>query len=258
MRRPDWNYPVNTISLVAFLCIVGVGSYLQAFTGFAIGIFVLGAVVMFQLVSLETTATVINIMTVLNTAVALHGSWHLIDRKLLVRTLMGVLPGVPLGLGLLAFLSTRNAQLLQIILGIVVLIAGVTLYIRPRLRDTRSPSISFVAAGALGGVLGGLFSIPGPPIIYHFYVQPMTMQQVRLTLIGIFGAVSLLRLLLLFAFDSVESDALYLGLVSLPMVALTTALFVKYPPALSELSVRRAAFVLLSAMGIGIFAMAWR
>ena len=143
-------------------------------------------------------------------------------------------------------------------LGVVVLIAGLTLYVRPRLRATRSLSSSFVVAGTLGGVLGGLFSIPGPPIIYHFYVQPMAMQQVRLTLIGIFGAVSLLRLLLLFTLDSVESEALYLGLISIPMVALTTALFVRYPPALSELSVRRAAFVLLSVMGVGIFAMAWK
>lgn len=249
---------MDAISLVTFLCIVGFGSYLQAFTGFAIGIFVLGAVVMLQLVSLETTATAINIMTVVNTAVALRGNWHLLDRKLLIRTLIGVLPGVPLGLWLLALLSSRSTQLLQLMLGVVVLIAGLTLYVRPRLRATRSLSSSFVVAGTLGGVLGGLFSIPGPPIIYHFYVQPMAMQQVRLTLIGIFGAVSLLRLLLLFTLDSVESEALYLGLISIPMVALTTALFVRYPPALSELSVRRAAFVLLSVMGVGIFAMAWK
>lgn len=231
---------------------------MQAFTGFAIGIFVLGAAVILQLVSLETTATAINIMTVVNTAVALRGNLHLLDRKLLIRTLIGVLPGVPLGLLLLTFLSTRSAQLLQLLLGVVVLIAGVTLYIQPRLRATRSPSGSFVVAGALGGVLGGLFSIPGPPIIYHFYVQPMAMQQVRLTLIGIFGAVSLIRLLFLLTLGSVGSDALYLGLISIPMVALTTAIFVKYPPALSEVTVRRAAFVLLTAMGVGIFAMAWK
>lgn len=248
---------MNGISLVGFLCIVGIGSYLQAFTGFALGIFVLGAVVMLQLVSLETTATAINIMTIVNTAIALRGNVHSVNRKLFVRTLLGVIPGVPLGLWLLATLSARSTHLLQIALGVVVLLAGATLFVRPRPRATASPTGSFVVAGALGGVLGGLFSVPGPPVIYHFYVQPMALEQVRLTLLGIFGTVSLVRLALLAVNGAVGPEALYLGVLSIPVVAIMTAIFLRYPPPLSEIAVRRSAFVLLSAMGVGIFAMAW-
>jgi hypothetical protein len=83
---------MSATSLVGFLCIVGIGSYLQAFSGFALGIFVLGAVVMLQLVSLETTAIAINIMMVVNTAVALRGNVHRMNRDLFVRTLVGIIP----------------------------------------------------------------------------------------------------------------------------------------------------------------------
>lgn len=248
---------MNAVSLVGFLCIVGIGSYLQAFTGFALGIFVLGAVVMLQLVSLETTATAINIMMVVNTAVALRGSLHLVNRKLFARTMLGIIPGVPVGLWLLDTLSARSTQLLQFALGVVVVLTGAMLFAQPKPRRTASSSGSFAFSGALGGILGGLFSVPGPPVIYHFYVQPMPLAQVRLTLLAIFGIVSLLRLLLLAVTGNVGTDALYLGGLSIPVVAAATALFMKYPPALSDITVRRSAFVLLSGMGVGIFAMAW-
>jgi uncharacterized membrane protein YfcA len=248
---------MNGTSLVGFLCIVGIGSYLQAFSGFALGIFVLGAVVMLQLVSLETTAIAINIMMVVNTAVALRGNIHLMDRKLFARTLVGIIPGVPVGLWLLDTLSARSTQLLQFTLGLVVLLTGALLFAKPKPRSTASGSGSFAVAGALGGVLAGLFSVPGPPVIYHFYVQPMPLEQVRLTLLGIFGTVSLLRLMFLLADGSIGPDALYLGALSIPVVAAATALFMRYPPALSEIAVRRSVFVLLSAMGVGILAMAW-
>ncbi|NDZ12738.1 hypothetical protein C7T35_10280 [Variovorax sp. WS11] len=247
----DWT------AIVAFLCFVGIGSYLQAFTGFALGIFVLGAAVVFHLASVETTATAINIMTLVNSALALRGNTHLLNRKLLVRTLIGLVPGVPVGVWVLNTLSASNAHLLQLILGLVVIIAGAALYVQPKPRKAISSPGSFVAAGAMGGFLGGMFSIPGPPVICHFYVQPIALEQVRLTLLGIFGLVAFIRLCILTVSGSVGTDALYLGLISLPIVALTTAFFVRFPPRLSELSMRRAAFVLLSAMGLGVLATAW-
>ena len=249
---------MSTTALIGFLCIVAVGSYLQAFTGFALGIFVLGAAVVLQLVRLETTATAINIMTLVNTALALRGNFHLLNRKLFIRTLLGIIPGVPLGVWLLDIVSSRSATLLQLTLGVVVLIAGATLCVRPRARAVTSPSTSFVLAGGVGGVLGGMFSVPGPPIIYQFYIQPLALEQVRLTLLGIFGTISLMRITILAAHGGVDSNAVYLGLLSIPVVAITTALFIRFPPQLSEPAIRRAAFLLLSAMGICIFAMGWR
>jgi uncharacterized membrane protein YfcA len=249
---------VDTVALIEFLCLVGIGSYLQAFTGFALGIFVLGAVVMLQIISLQTTATAINIMTVVSAAVALKGNVPQVNAKLFFRTMVGVLPGVPIGIWLLDTLSTRSTQVLQFALGIVVLVAGATLFVRPRPRSATSSAGSFAFAGGMAGVLGGLFSVPGPPVIYHFYVQPLALSQVRLTLLGIFGTISFVRLLVLATSGSVGPEAAYLGLLSIPVVGIMTAAFIRFPPPLSETAVRRAAFVLLSAMGIGILGMAWR
>lgn len=249
---------MNLYSLLGFLVIVGIGSYLQAFTGFALGIFVLGAAVAFHLASVETTATAINIMMMVNSALALHGNLHLFNRKLFSRTLIGIFPGVPVGVWALERLSASNAFLLQIILGVIVVLAGATLYARPKSRATASPSSSFVVAGVLGGILGGMFSIPGPPVIYHFYNQPISFTQTRLTLLAIFGTTAFVRLGILATSGGVSSDAVSLGLLSLPMVAITTAVFIRFPPRISEVTMRRTAFAVLSVMGFGILATAWK
>ena len=34
------------------------------------------------------------------------------------------------------------------------------------------------------GLLGGLFSAGGPPLVYHFYRQPMAMEALRATLVA--------------------------------------------------------------------------
>ncbi|BAO93157.1 TSUP family transporter [Caballeronia cordobensis] len=243
---------MSTPSLVLFLLIVAIGSYLQAFTGFALGIFVLGAAVIFQLVKLETAATAINIMTLVNTAVALRGNMKRLNRKLAVQTLLGVLPGVPIGLWLLHTLSARSAQSLHLCLGVVVLLGGAILSLKPHPRPSTSKPSSFLIAGGLGGVLGGMFSIPGPPIIYQFYIQPLEINEVRLTLLSIFGVVSLLRIFVLGIDGSVGVHSIYLGLLSLPVVAFVTVLFIRFPPPVSEVACRRIAFSLLATMGVCI------
>lgn len=210
-----------------------------------------------NLVSLETTAAAINIMMVVNTAIALRGQVYLVNREIYALTLIGILPGVPLGLWLLNTLTSQSTQLLQLALGVLVLFTGVMLSVRPKPRSKGSSKSSFAIAGALGGILGGLFSVPGPPVIYHFYMQPLAVEQVRLTLLGVFGTIALLRLTFLLANQGIAPDALYLGTLSIPVVAVATALLLKYPPALSEMTIRRCAFVLLSGMGIVILAVAW-
>ena len=248
---------MNNVSLISFLCIAAIGSYLQAFTGFALGIFVLGAVVVFKIVPLGTTATAINIMTLVNTALALRGNLGNVDRKLFLHTLIGVLPGVPFGLWLLTALTNHDSRMLQIALGVLVLLTGAMLFFRPQPRSAASSSRSFVLAGGIGGILGGLFSVPGPPIIYHFYVQPLALDRIRLTLLGIFGTVSLVRLAILLSDGGIDSNSVWLGMLALPVVIITTALFIRFPPRLSDTTIRRAAFLLLSAMGCSIVLMGW-
>lgn len=247
---------MDVLSLVLFLSAVALGSYFQALTGFALGIFILGGAIALQVSTVSSTATAINIMAIFNVAVALRGSWRSVNGPMLLRTLSGVVPGIFVGLWLLNHLSERNSVLLQVFLGLLIVAGGIMLFVRPEPRPSRSHSISFAAAGLAGGVLGGLFAVPGPPVVYHYYRQPLAIEGLRTTLLAIFGTVAACRFLLVSVQGQVTSDALRMGLLSVPVVSLATWLYVRYPPAISDLAARRSAFVLLVVTGFFIAATA--
>lgn len=249
----SWNGPpMSLMALALFFIVVGVGSYLQALTGFALGIFVLGGVIAFKVSDLPTATAVINIMMICNAAIALQGSWRQVNRQLFFQTIAGVAPGVMIGLWLLEKLSTRHSEMLQVLLSILIVIAGIMLFVRPTPRSTCSGVRSFVTAGILGGVFGGLFSIPGPPVVYHYYRQPISIEALRTTLLAIFGGVAVVRFGLVGFQGGLTPEVLRLGALSVPIVAGMTWLYVRFPPSISDLAVRRGAFMLLMMMGLFI------
>lgn len=58
----------------------------------------------------------------------------------------------------------------------------------------RSSATSFRTWGVVSGLLTGLFSTGGPPLVYHLYRQPMPLRTVRDTLAATLAASSLMRL----------------------------------------------------------------
>lgn len=248
---------MESTSLVVFLFIVALASYLQALTGFALGIFALGGVIALNVSSLQTAALVINVLMVTNVVLALRNSWGAIDTKLLTITLLGIVPGTLGGLWLLQNLGDDYFSLLQMLLGLLIIGAGVTMLIRPAPRPTLSRRREFGFIGILGGVFGGLYSIPGPPVVYLFYRQPLAVRNVRATLLAIFGVMSAFRLAIVGLQGEVSREVIYLSTLSVPVVVAVSAFFALYPPSVPDVWVRRSAFVLLICMGVFIAATAF-
>lgn len=248
---------MTAVSLVVFLFIVALASYLQALTGFALGIFALGGVIALNVSSLQTAALVINVLMIANVVLALRNSWGEINTKLMTITLLGIVPGTLGGLWLLQNLGDHYFSSLQLLLGLLIIAAGATMFIRPTPRPTLSSRPEFGLIGILGGVFGGLYSIPGPPVVYLFYRQPLAVRNVRATLLAIFGIMSAFRLAVVGLQGEVSREVVYLSALSVPVVVAVSAFFTLYPPSVSEAHVRRTAFVLLSGMGIFIAATAY-
>ncbi|CUJ68905.1 sulfite exporter TauE/SafE family protein [Achromobacter aegrifaciens] len=240
---------MTTSTLVTFLVVVAVASYLQALTGFALGIFALGGVILLDLSSLATAALVINVLMVTNVVLALRKSWHAINVRLALVTLSGIVPGAVAGLWLLGNLGEAYAGYVQLALGLLIVGAGVTMCVNPKPRSLRSPSYQFVFYGLMGGVFGGLYSIPGPPVVFLFYRQPLSIAVVRATLLAVFGLMSIFRLIAVAGQAEIPLDAVELSLWSMPVVIAVSALFARFPPSLPDVLLRRAAFVLLVCMG---------
>lgn len=237
-------------SAVAIILVaVAIGSYLQAFTGFALGIVVLAIAVLTQAAPIALAATIITIVAVPGIIIALANHWHHIDRPLFCKTLLGLLPGTLLGLWLLGRLAQEHTALLQLLLGGLIVAGGIALFIKPHPNPSPSRATSFVIMGMLGGLMGGMFSIPGPPLIYHYYRQPLSIQAIRTSLLALSLAMSLIRLFMQAGQGELDAGMVTLGLLAIPVAMLASWVYLRWPPQLSDLTMRRGAFALFVAMG---------
>lgn len=245
---------MNSHTLYVFLFIIAIASYLQALTGFALGVFALGGVIALNVASIDTASTVINVLMVVNVAIALINRGSSIEWRLYVLSLIGMIPGGYIGVYLLREFSLEHAAALKFFLGALIVYSALTMVLKARKRDDLSPPWQFVLYGFVGGVCGGTYSIPGPPVVLLFYRQPMAIDRVRCTLLAIFGTLSVFRLGVLGAQGFFSTEIMKLSIITVPVVVVASVLFAMFPPQLPEKFVRKSASIILLVLGGAVMA----
>ena len=236
-------------TLLPLLAVVAIATYFQTLTGFGLGIIVMGATSGFGLAPVPTIAAVVSLFTLANSAVALPGKLQHIDWRAARAGTFGILPAIPAGVLLLEYLSASASNVLQLLLGLVILHGSASFALRPAPLAVRSSDRSFFASGFLSGLSAGLFGVAGPPLIFHFYRQPMEALALRNTLLLLFAATSGTRALFLALQGRFSPEIWALTALMIPVVALTTLLGRRYPPALPQRVTRRIVFVVLILIG---------
>ncbi|WP_416053300.1 sulfite exporter TauE/SafE family protein [Cupriavidus basilensis] len=235
--------------LLPLLALMGAASYFQTVTGFGLGMIVMGATSGLDLAPVATVATLVSLVTLANSAVALPGKLHHIDWRAVGAATLGILPSVVAGVLILDYLSSAAAGILQWLLGAVVLYGGVSAALRPAPLPRRSGNRSFFVSGILGGLLSGMFGVSGPPLIFQFYRQPLSLVEIRCALILVFTATSVTRTLFSAWQGQLSADIWIQAALAVPVVALTTMAARRFPPPLSAVATQRIAFGVLVMIG---------
>ncbi len=243
------EFELNIWRTAAFLILVGLGSFTQAFSGFALGLVVMGAVTAFDIAPIPFTAGVISLVVVINATTALYGHLEEIEKRSLAPLLSGLVPGVAVGFFLLSYLDANLPLLLRLLLGVFILAASVSMVFKPDPRLRASGTLTHLAVGFGGGVFGGLFNTSGPPIIYLLYRQPLGIPAIRATLLSIFWIAAAWRTTLLTLEDGYSVNMLILALLCLPITVLTAQLGRRLANRLPLRLMRRFAFLLLAVLG---------
>ncbi|NRH26351.1 sulfite exporter TauE/SafE family protein [Pseudomonas sp. MS19] len=235
-----------------FLGCVLLATLAQNLTGFAFGLILLGMVATLNIISLADVAVVISFLTVANALATLGGPKPALDRSVLMPVLLSSLLGVSVGMWGLGALDEAQMAWLRLLLGCVIIIASLLLVVQSKPRERLSGQPAFWVSGALCGLLNGLFSSGGPPLVYHLYRQPLAYEVIRNTLITVFAANSATRLGLVIAQGQLHMQVIWLSLEALPLVLLVSVLMRRYPPRLSLRTVRWLVFALLVLAGASL------
>ena len=152
---------IYTLSLIA-LVVFG-ASYIQSVTGFAFGIF---SMIFLPSLLLYTEANVLSSMlsmlTSLTVAVVLFKK---ISLKNLIFPLIGCLLSTFFAV---SFIKAQKNEILSLLLGIVLFLLSIYCYFFSSKIRIKPTWYAGLIAGVLSGILGGMFSIGGPPVVIYF------------------------------------------------------------------------------------------
>jgi hypothetical protein len=245
---------MSALQVAGFLLCVALATCAQSITGFALALILLGLTSLFQLAPLPDMANVATVLSLASAAIALRGTRRSVDWTIWRPTFTASIFGVAAGVALLAWLNANVVMVLRMLLGVVVIGCAVVVLVRAKTLAQRSSTASFHATGFLSGLLGGLFSASGPPVVYQFYRQPMDIDAVRDTLVATLAAGALIRLGMVVPSGQFSLRALVLSAIAMPVAVGITWWQKRHPPAWRRESVLRIVCALLVVTGVGLIA----
>ena len=187
-------------------------SVLRGFTGFGFG---LAAVPLLSL-ALPPVRVVpfVVVLQVIVGAISLRSAWRLCDWRAVRGLAPGLVLGVPVGI---VILTVFRPNAVRLAIGLAIAASVVVLW-----RDVRLPSRpSAVVSGAVGfmsGILSGLASVGGPPIIVYLMATARDAAVVRATSIIYFALSALVALVPMTARGLVDREVLIWAAASVPVL----------------------------------------
>lgn len=235
-----------------FLLCVALASYAQNITGFALALILLGLTGLFELAPLPDAANVATVLSIASASIALRGARRGVDWTVWRPTVLGSVFGTAAGVVLLAWLSANVLMFLRLLLGIVVIACAVIVLRRVQPLPRPSPRAAFHAFGFLSGLLGGLFAASGPPLVYQYYRQPLSLDMLRDTLVATIAFGALLRLVMVILSGQFGLRSFWMCLAALPLATGITWWMRRHPPAWRREAVLKIVCGLLALTGLGL------
>jgi len=237
---------------VTFLVFVAGAVYAQALTGFALALILLGLVGATNVVPLTDAVNATTIIGFCTAWLFLYRNRALRIEKVLVPTVIASAGGVVVGALLLVWLACAAYQLLRLVLGASIVACALSLWRAAQPLPAMSSARTFAITGGIAGIMGGMFSAGGPPLVYLLYRQPKPLAWIRQSLMVFFGFSTSLRLFIVVPSGQFSLFALQLAAEALPVVFLMTYFAVRHPLPLSPKLFRGLICVLLITTGLSM------
>ncbi|BCH25144.1 TSUP family transporter [Mesorhizobium sp. L-8-3] len=238
--------------LAILLCLAAVAAYTQTLTGFALGLILMGGVGLTGVIALPDAAVLVSCLTFVNAVLVLAKGWRDVALRQFVPIIVSSLAMLFAGYALLGVMAAASIDWLKLVLGGVIVTSSLQLAMKPTQLARLSSTASFLFFGAIAGLMGGLFSTSGPPLVYHLYRQPLHPVVIRETLVAVFAVNAVVRLGVVASVGAMPSAGFWWTLLTIPVVIVTTITARRWPPPLSSLTMRRLAFVLLFLSGASL------
>jgi len=199
---------IASLSCAAFG--VFMGSILRGFTGFGFG---LAAVPLLSL-ALPPTKVVplVVVLQVIVGGVELRAAWKACDWRAVRALFPGLIIGIPTGLVILTGIPADPVRLL---IGVIIGLSVLLLWKGVRLPHNPSRAVG-VGTGLLSGIISGLSSMGGPPVVVYLLALGHDAARVRATSNVYFMLSGLTSIIPMLAGGMIDQDVMIWAAVSIP------------------------------------------
>lgn len=239
-----------------FILAVAVGAWLQATSGFALGLVVMAIVQVSGVMSIAETAAAISVLAFVNIAVSLVDTFKDIDRRLFLFLTLGQLPAIAFGIALLNYLTREATVILEIVFALFLIAGSFSLALNPTPRERRSTAFATTGMGFAGGIFGGMFAASGPIVGWFAYRQPIVIASIRASLLAMLGVTTCTRTVLVWIDGIFTQSLVWIIVTAVPVVFLATYISKQFPPKITDRQFRRAVFTLVFLVGCWILSVA--
>lgn len=217
-----------TSALLTSMLGVFAASVLRGFTGFGFGL----AAVPLLTLALPPTQ-VVPFVTVLQVLVGLSGlrtAWRIANWRAVLGLAPGLVLGIPVGLVILTRVPPNGVRL---VIGLLIAISVIVLWRRLTLPPRPSRSLT-LGAGVLSGVMNGLASMGGPPVVVYLLAVSSDAAIVRASSIVYFLFASTVTAFPMALKGLVDREIMIWSVASIPVLLVGSALgswaFERAPP----------------------------
>jgi uncharacterized membrane protein YfcA len=217
-----------------------------------LALILLGLVGATGLVPLTDAVNAVTVMALINAGVFLFQRWPIQLESSVWPAVVSSIPGAVAGTLLMSWLAGAAYEVLRLLLGLSIISCALLLWLAAKPWKTVSSRGAFVLAGGISGLLGGMFSASGPPLVYLMYRQPFSHARIQESLILFFGVGSLLRLVIIVLAGTFSMHAVKLAAEAMPVVFFVTAFAARRPSPLSPKLLKATVCLLLVVTGAGL------
>lgn len=162
------------------------GFYIHSIIGFAAALIALP--IISQCFEVKDGVSLMSLFVLVFSVIFGFREWRNFDKRVILRLLWGMLPGVAIGTWVL---STVDSALMKRCLGAFILLFVLNSYLNfSKLRFVEKMGVPF---GFLGGFFSVLFSAAGPPFAIYIYSCLDSAKEIRATLISVLFLNSIIR-----------------------------------------------------------------
>lgn len=243
--------PQFSVELILLMGVcLSAATIIQTLSGFGFGLLVVASFTLLDILPLTATTFLVSLLGLVNSSTVVMKNRQHVKKKELRLMLYTSIPLMLVGFLLLEYMSTHLKHWLNFILGLSILICCMLMIAGPKRNNTESKPRSFLIAGALSGLLGGLFSTSGPPLVFQCYRQHWPMDTIRSTLLAVFTIGGLFRVGIALFGTLPEFDIMMLIFGAIPLVLLVTYIGRKIAPIFNPYVIRVIAITLLGLSGL--------